>query len=86
MQARQQVFGNVLVPQRIDARRVVALRFPFLHQRPMDRVDDLDEEGAGPGGRIENPHEVLLRRDAFGNFQVEVLVARGDLRPRAGVG
>ena len=79
VQARQQVLRHVLVPQRVDLLLAVALRLPLGDERLVDEVDDLDEEGAGAGGRVEDLDEVLVGRDALGDLQV--LVALRHLAP-----
>ena len=65
VQARQEVLRDVLVPKCLDLLLAVALGLPLLHHRLVDEVDDLDEEGAGAGGRVEDLDEGLLGRGAF---------------------
>ena len=67
VQAGEQVTRNVLVPECRDPGLVVSLRPPLRAERAVDHVDHLDQKGAGTGGRIEYPHEVLLRRHVLGN-------------------
>ena len=68
MQARQQVLWDVVVPERLDPSLAVALGLPLLFHRPVDEVDDLDEESACAGGRIEDLDECLLGQGAFRDF------------------
>ena len=60
VQARQQVLRHVLVPERVDLLLAVALRLPLGDERLVDDVDDLDEEGAGAGGGVEDLDEGLV--------------------------
>lgn len=52
VQAWQEVLRHVLVPQHVDLLLAVALRVPFTDKRLVDQVNDLDQEGAGTGGRV----------------------------------
>ena len=92
MQAWQQVLWDVVVPERLDPPLAVALGLPFLFHRPVDEVDDLDEEGAGAGGRVEDLNEGLAGEVPSGIFRSSwrfaispqvVVSARPSLRPNS---
>ena len=67
VQAGEQVTRNVVVPEARDLGLAAPLSAPFLRERCVDHVDHFDQKGAGAGGGIEYPHEVLVRRHAIGN-------------------
>src|SRR5262245_9090046 len=69
VQARKQVLSYVVVPEIKYLRCAVSLPLPSTHQRAVDDVDRLDEEGASACGRVEDRHELVGRLYAVGQGQ-----------------
>ena len=84
VQAGEQMPRHVLVPEAGDRGLAVTLSLPLRLERRVDHVDHFDQKGAGAGGGIEYPHEVLIRRHAVGNRQA--IEAIHHLRPGRGIG
>ena len=61
MQARQKMLRNIFVPKRFHLLRALPLLHPLGNESFVDKVDDLDEEGASTSGRVEDLHEILVR-------------------------
>ena len=80
----EQVLGHVGVPELLDLLLAVALGLPLCGHCLVDEVNDLDQEGAGAGGGVEDLDEGLFGCGAFGDL--EVVDAAGDLAPGGGVG
>lgn len=61
--AGEWVLRHVLVPSNSPLDVGQPLSIPLCREGAVDNVDDLDEEGGGSGGGVEDLDEGLVRRD-----------------------